>query len=89
MLRLVRALSDKEPLKDVPGIIYFNENKKFIMNPPYIHENLDELPFPARDLLPYQRYSSIISKGRLATVCVGRGCPLPAGFVLNSHRIKK
>lgn len=89
MLRLVRALSDKEPLKDVPGIIYFDENKKFIMNPPYIHENLDELPFPARDLLPYQRYSSIISKGRLATVCIGRGCPFTCGFCFKQPSDKK
>ena len=44
------------------------------------YRDLDELPVPARDLLPYKRYFSIISKGRLTTVCPGRGCPFACGF---------
>ncbi|MFH1846518.1 MAG: radical SAM protein [Candidatus Omnitrophota bacterium] len=78
--KLVEALDKNLSLDTVPGIIYKDENEKIIMKPPYIHQNLDELPVPARDLLPYERYFSIISKGRLATVCPGRGCPFTCGF---------
>ncbi|MBU1147865.1 MAG: B12-binding domain-containing radical SAM protein, partial [Candidatus Omnitrophica bacterium] len=80
MFKLVEALTKNFPLDDVPGIIYKNRYDKLIIKPPYIHDNLDELPMPARDLLPYRRYFSLITKGRLTTVCPGRGCPFTCAF---------
>ena len=80
MYKLVTALRNDSSMDDVPGLIYKGKDSKLIMKPPYIHDNLDELPMPARDLFPYQRYGSIISKGRLTTLCAGRGCPFKCGF---------
>lgn len=80
MFRLVEALDKSLPLNNIPGLIYKGENNKIIVNPTYIHHDLDQLPMPAIDLLPYERYHSIITKGRLATVCIGRGCPYQCAF---------
>lgn len=89
MFKLTEALKNNYPLNKVPGIIYKDGNGKLIANPPYIHQNIDSLPLPARDLLPYQRYFSIISKGRLATICPGRGCPFKCGFCFKQPSDKK
>ncbi len=80
MLKLVEALENNTSIDEVPGIVYQDDSGKITMKPPSIYKNLDELPFPARDLLPYEKYFSLISKGRLATICPGRGCPFKCGF---------
>lgn len=79
-LKLIEAIDRKISYQDVPGLVWKDQNKHIIMNNPYIHNNIDELPFPARDLLPYEKYFSLISKGRLTTICPGRGCPFTCGF---------
>lgn len=80
MLKLVQALRQDLPLEQVPGLIYRNGDGTLTINPPYIHPDLNTLPVPARDLLPNENYSSIISHGRLTTICAGRGCPFQCGF---------
>ena len=39
-------------------------------------KNIDELPFPARDLFPLEKYVAI-PLGNIATVMAARGCPFP------------
>jgi len=77
---LVHAIDNNSSLDGVPGLLYKNAEGKIVTKPPYVHRNLDELPIPARDMLPYRRYSSIIQQDRLATVCTGRGCPYRCSF---------
>jgi anaerobic magnesium-protoporphyrin IX monomethyl ester cyclase len=78
-LYLVRALERKTSITDIPGLVY-KENGKILTNPAYIHLNLDEIPFPARHLLPMEKYSSIISMHPVATMVSSRGCPYQCGF---------
>ncbi|UCD90401.1 MAG: B12-binding domain-containing radical SAM protein [Desulfobacterales bacterium] len=80
MLKLLQALIGRLEFKDVPGLVYRNENSQIKSSRPYIHPTLDDLPEPARELLPNDRYSSIITQGRLTTVCPGKGCPFKCGF---------
>ncbi|MBW1742167.1 MAG: radical SAM protein [Deltaproteobacteria bacterium] len=80
MLKIIQAIDNNLPFSDVPGIVYRDGDGRVIMTPPFIHDDLDELPPPARDLLPYERYAAIISRGRLTTLCPGRGCPFRCGF---------
>jgi len=54
-----KELLDKE-IKDLENIqgIAFRENGQIKINPPRpLIENLDKLPLPARDLVPYQNYA--------------------------------
>ena len=89
MLKLVKAIEGRLPFSEVPGLVYTNENGDVEINEPYINEDLDSLPFPAWDLLPYERYHSIISKKRLATVSPNRGCPFNCGFCFKQPSDKK
>ena len=48
--------------------------------------NLDELPFPARHLVPYEKYTSLLSKGdAVTTVFTSRGCPFQCSFCDRPH----
>ncbi|NVM21761.1 MAG: cobalamin B12-binding domain-containing protein [Desulfobacterales bacterium] len=42
--------------------------------------NLDSLPFPARHLLPNERYYCVIAKHPFTTMITSRGCPFKCGF---------
>ncbi len=89
MYKLVEAVSNNLALDNIPGIVYKAANKQILMNPAYLHQDLDLLPVPARDILPYKRYFSIISKGRLTTICPGRGCPFTCGFCFKQPQDSK
>jgi len=67
-IQLVNALAGGKSLEAIKGITY-NDKGKIIYNQdsPQIIE-LDKLPFPARDMLPYDSYT-------LATIITSRGCP--------------
>jgi magnesium-protoporphyrin IX monomethyl ester (oxidative) cyclase len=75
-------------LKKVRGIA-FVENGKTIITPPRLPiEDLDSLPFPARHLLPMEKYFSQVKKNPLrgeiykpwASVLTSRGCPYNCVF---------
>jgi radical SAM superfamily enzyme YgiQ (UPF0313 family) len=49
-------------------------------------EDLDALPFPARHLVPYRRYSSVLTEGDcVTTVFTSRGCPYRCAFCDRPH----
>ena len=43
-------------------------------------EDLNQLPFPARDLLPNERYIYPLLGTPVATLQTSRGCPYPCGY---------
>lgn len=81
-VQLVKALSANRSLKGIPGI-WFKQGKRIVKNKPAEPIcNLDHIPFPARDLLPMDRYlnanlgtSAWAVRQPSTTVIVGRGCP--------------
>jgi radical SAM superfamily enzyme YgiQ (UPF0313 family) len=84
MLELVETVLKGEDLKLVKGITYKNGKGEVFANPDRdFIKNLDELPFPARDLLPMDKYRGTISLdgGRPFTaVLATRGCPFNCHF---------
>lgn len=54
--------------RDDGGNIVINERREYI-------ENLDILPFPARDLVPNYKYFDPILKNPFTFILSGRGCP--------------
>jgi radical SAM superfamily enzyme YgiQ (UPF0313 family) len=65
---LARCLEEGGNLKNIKGLIYLEDGKvhKNPARPPI--QNLDELPFPAWDLLPTEKYTTF-------GLITSRGCP--------------
>ncbi|MFC1847607.1 B12-binding domain-containing radical SAM protein [Chloroflexota bacterium] len=78
LLRLVKELKKDSPKWDaVPGIHYRDSDRQ-VQNNPGINliDNIDELPFPARDLVlncDYEIY-------RVHSISTARGCPYTCSF---------
>ena len=85
LVNLLRAFDDGADLADVHGIIYRDE-RGVRVNPADKTENvLDDLPFPAWDLLPNfpRAYPLAIYDypvGPVATIAASRGCPFHCKF---------
>jgi anaerobic magnesium-protoporphyrin IX monomethyl ester cyclase len=78
MLDIAHMVKNGKSLEGCKGCV-FKENDKIIFNPPRKRiENLDVLPFPARHLLPYEKYSRTYTLGGIKTpvdtMCTSRGC---------------
>ncbi len=77
IVELVSRLENGASLKDVRGVIA-RENRTIIVNEPRpFLQNLDDLPFPARDLIERERYLppiGLYSKLPIATMFASRGC---------------
>lgn len=82
MLNLVQALENQSSLHDVKGIVFEDKNsKEIVVNPeaPLI-QNLDELPFPALNLLPMKKYRLLDMDTHMTTMITTRGCPMQCSF---------
>jgi anaerobic magnesium-protoporphyrin IX monomethyl ester cyclase len=79
--QLIEALEGDEPLGGVEGVAYREgDGVVFTGQSPFI-EDLDGLPFPARKLTPYRKYSSLLSKrSPITTLFSSRGCPYKCLF---------
>ncbi len=88
MLELVKALEDGSDLTKIKGIA----TREFITPPRPIIQDLDELPFPARHLLPMDKYKIINMKLTTGTLISGRGCPHHCSFcssaAMHGHKLR-
>ncbi|MBF0463740.1 MAG: radical SAM protein [Nitrospirae bacterium] len=76
-LELCRALEGHTPLSSVESLS-FKENGKIIHNPVRMAvENVDDIPFPARDAVLYPETFDFKSLG---SMIVSRGCPFRCTF---------
>ena len=71
-----------EALAEIAGLAY-RHNETIAKNAPQFISNMDEIPFPARHLLPMHLYDRTIEflKAKPADVMsIARGCPYNCGF---------
>jgi len=87
---LLESLEGRNDLVDVKGLVY-KKNGQIINNlVGDLINNLDELPFPDRELLPIEKYNSILSSGKIVTTMfTSRGCPFQCAFCDRPHLGKK
>jgi radical SAM superfamily enzyme YgiQ (UPF0313 family) len=70
----------KEALLDVPGIAFDKADGTRHCNPqPPLIKDLDRIPFPEWDALPFTRYAAM-NKERLFYIFTSRGCPFRCIF---------
>lgn len=67
---------DRHNLSNIKGIAYLDAGKVAITGPREV-ENINDLPFPARHLLPMDKYSA-------NTIITSRGCPNKCAFCVGS-----
>jgi anaerobic magnesium-protoporphyrin IX monomethyl ester cyclase len=89
LLEVVRAYESGGGYENIDGIVFrepLSSGKTISTKPRQFVENLDTLPFPARDLLPN---SSYIAYGKrkngfsITTIASTRGCPFECEFCSN------
>lgn len=83
MSALVRALEERSDPSAIPGLAFRRDGRIHINPPRRLIEDLDELPMPARHLLPMDAYHMTRSRSRSShafTVSVARGCPFDCAF---------
>jgi radical SAM superfamily enzyme YgiQ (UPF0313 family) len=83
-LELLNAIENRSGYKDIAGIAY-KESGRIVRNRPRdLIDNLDMLPFPARDLMPHSLYSppptKRVSTFKATSLTSARGCPYNCNF---------
>lgn len=84
---LIEALNRGQGITDIDGLA-FRDNGRVVVNPRVNYvEDLDALPFPARDLLPMEKYFRFNvpmglhwRKRRNTPIVTSRGCPCHCTF---------
>ncbi len=82
MLELVNALENKGKFDAIKGISYKKGGRIMHNADRQLIQDLDKLPFPARDLFPFpEKYSSpFLIRKIYATLSTSRGCPGACNF---------
>ena len=79
-LDIVKAVKTKKKLEKIYGIVYKKKNKIITNRQRDFIDNLDEIPFPSRHLLPMKKYLdspdySYTMRPPAAPMITSRGCP--------------
>lgn len=79
--KLLGHLGDKNTLKQIPGLVFKDGNEIINTGQKNYCKNLDELPNPPREMLPYKKYFSLLSTSSpITTMFTSRGCPYQCSF---------
>jgi anaerobic magnesium-protoporphyrin IX monomethyl ester cyclase len=85
ILDLVERLDDPDVHGEVPGLVS-RRGEEIVVGPDReTIVDLDSLPFPAYDLMPYDRYFGpwTVRKKRMLNLSTARGCPYTCTFCQN------
>lgn len=87
---LVDNINDVEKLEKIQGLVFKSSSKIINTGMRDFITNLDEIPHPARHLVPYKKYSSLIAKRQpITTMITSRGCPYNCSFCARPHLGKR
>jgi radical SAM superfamily enzyme YgiQ (UPF0313 family) len=88
--KLLNTLAQDKPLKDVPGLVFRDNGRVVKTGASPLLSDLDTLPHPARELVPYEKYTSILSPyNPITTIFTSRGCPYKCTFCNRPHLGKR
>jgi len=88
--QLLDNINDASALRNVKGLVFRDGNELVNTGMPELVDDLDTLPFPARDLTPYMKYYSLIARTQpVTTMITSRGCPYRCLFCDRPHLGKR
>ncbi|MBN2105722.1 cobalamin-dependent protein [bacterium] len=80
-LQLVDHIDDFNVLRKIPGLVFYQDGNLVNTGIRDFIRDLDRLPFPARHLTPYHKYSSLLARRTPVTIMMtSRGCPYQCTF---------
>ena len=80
MPQILEAISGRVPPVDVVGVLYRRDGQVVLGGPAEIMP-IDEIPLPARDRLPNDRYFDMTTESRrVSSIMTARGCPYKCAF---------
>lgn len=75
-------LNNKDGLENIPGIIYQRNGEFYKTSFDCWYDDLDSIPFPARELMKNELYPRPDTGEPMATIQVSRGCPAGCTYCL-------
>ena len=74
--------NNREEIKLIEGVGWIDEDENRILNPSRKNlDKLDELPFPAHDLIDLKKYTVVLGEqSAVASIQTSRGCPAKCTF---------
>lgn len=89
-VKLLDALEDKVSFSEVKGLVYREDSKVVKTGMSELVADLDVFPHPARHLVPFEKYTSILSElNPITTMFTSRGCPYKCTFCDRPHLGKR
>ncbi len=83
---LIRAIEREGPYNEIDGIVYKERGRIIKTGFRKLIENLDILPFPARDLMPHRLYhpppTKRVSNKHSTSMITSRGCPYDCTYCI-------
>jgi radical SAM superfamily enzyme YgiQ (UPF0313 family) len=79
-VELLDCISGRYKKSDVKGIVYKDNGRVIQTETRPLIEDLDRLPFPARNMTPYQKFVSLRKSTVTTTMITQRGCPFNCLF---------
>lgn len=88
--QLMDHIDEPAALRQIPGLVFRYEGQIVKTGLAGMIQDLDSLPFPARHLVPYQKYSSLLAlRTPITTMFTSRGCPFQCAFCDRPHLGKR
>lgn len=84
LLELVRAYQESSPWSGIKGIAYHERGRPVLTAPREPIQNIDNLPEPARHLIPLGRYRAL---GLPISMTTSRGCPFKCIFCVGRKMV--
>jgi radical SAM superfamily enzyme YgiQ (UPF0313 family) len=86
---LLDSLEQGKDLTEVKGLVFRKDGEVVVTEERPKTVSLEDVPFPARDLLPNERYDTILSKARPITIMItALGCPFRCTYCCTDTNLR-